>query len=98
MERRLWTRGCEFTDSKRSGQVEVPQYLSPVLLSVRVGLTIAPGDIVTERADWRQRRVLAVRHGFISLENLAEEDREAPAVDDHVMDAPHELMAECVKL
>ena len=51
-----------------------------------------PGDVIAKRPGGGRGGLVAATEGLVGVEGLVEQDRQAPAVDRDVVDAPDELM------
>ncbi len=80
-------------DRQRSGLGEAPQPLAPVALRRLPALALEPPDEIAEAARRRQLRPAPGDLGVIEGEDLAEEQRQRPAVEDQLMEGPDQAVA-----
>src|SRR5262249_46368095 len=84
--------GDQAVETQRSWLDESSQGLPPVCLCLRLVATAQPGDIIAECTRRLRFRLSTAPKRLVVVEKLVEQDREAPAVDHDVVDAPDELV------
>ena len=82
-------------EGQRGGRGEAAEPLPPVALGLAQIGGFKPGDVVAVGTRLRQERLApaGLAEGLVEGEDLGEEDREAPAVEEQVMKAPHQEVA-----
>ena len=86
--------GLRLTGFERQGggSGEAGQLLLPEGLGLRLILLLQPGDVIAIGPAGWQLWLISLRERLVAGEELLQQQRDAPAIENGMMEAPQELM------
>src|SRR5205085_11451681 len=79
-------------ERQRRGSRKADQLLAPERLGLRLILLLQPSDVIAIGPAGWQLRLVSLRERLVAREELLQQQRDAPAVENGMMEAPQELM------